>query len=387
VNRRIVLPLVFVLVVMLFSGVVSASTEGNVGVSVGDTHEYTYAFSGTHKYDNGTLISSMPFNAAYVETITIQEISGTNITIQCVRRQLDGTEETNHWWVDVSTGNGTAGGVVISANINVDEKVYPNQDPEGADLVNETVILKYGNTSIPVNHVSHVYTIEEQLTYWDYYWEQETGLMIKYSIVGTQVEEDGSLRYLNYQFQRVGLPLVFYPLIDSADYPVTVESNSAVVGFEFNQTERQLSLNVTGKTGTSGSCDVIVPNTLVWGTFSLKMDEYPMVEGIDYTQTNNGTHYIFSIGYIHSDHTIDIVGSGSIPDEPEPAEPTEPTEPTEPEPTEPEPTEPEPTEQEPTEPEQPAETPFLTTEIVIIVAVVVVAVIGAVAYWVLRKRK
>ena len=367
---------------MLFSGVVSASTEGNVGVDVGDTREYTYAFSGTHKYDNGTLISSMAFNVAYVETITIQQISGTNITIQCVRRQLDGSEETNHWWVDVSTGNGTAGGVVISSNTNVGEMVYPNQDPEGADIVNETVILKYGNTSIPVNHVSHVYTVDEQPTYWDYYWEQETGLMIKYSIVGNQVEEDGSLRFLNYQFQRVGLPLVFYPLIDSADYPVTVESNSAVVGFEFNQTERQLSLNVTGKTGTSGSCDVIVPNTLVWGTFSLKMDDYQLVESIDYTQTNNGTHYIFSIGYIHSDHTIDIIASDSIPDEPEPAEPTEPTEP---EATEPEPTEPEPTESEPTEPEQPAETPFITTELVIILVVVVTAVI--VGFWIIRKRK
>jgi len=301
---------------MLFSGVESASAEGNVGVTVGQTREYTYAFSGTHRYDNGSLISSMPFNVGYIETITIQEISGTNITVQCVRRQLDGTEETGQWWVDVNTGNGTAGGVVISADRNEGERVYPNQDSEGADIINETILLKYGDTSIPVNHVSLTYTVDEQLTYWDYYWEKETGLMIKYTIIGAEVDDDGSLRYLSYHFQRVGLQQVFHPLIDSADYPVTVDSNSAVVGFEFNQTERQLSLNVTGLTGTAGFCDVIVPDSLVWGTFSLKMDEYPLVESIDYTQTHNGTHYIFHISYIHSTHTIEIVGSDAIPEFP-----------------------------------------------------------------------
>ena len=81
--------------IILFSGVGFASAEGNVGVTVGQTREYTYGFSGTHRYDNGTLISLMAFNVAYIETIAIQEISGTNITVQCVRRQLDGTEEIN----------------------------------------------------------------------------------------------------------------------------------------------------------------------------------------------------------------------------------------------------------------------------------------------------
>jgi len=187
VNRRIVLPLVFVLVVMLFAGVESASAEENVGVTVGQTAEYTYAFSGTHRYDNGSLISSMPFNVGYIETITIQEISGTNITVQCVRRQLDGTEETNQWWVDVNTGNGTAGGVVISADRNEGERVYPNwaggsQGSEGADIINETILMKYGDTSIEVNHVNLTYTVDDQPSYWNYYWEKATGLVIKYDI-------------------------------------------------------------------------------------------------------------------------------------------------------------------------------------------------------------
>ena len=39
------------------------------------------------------------------------------------------------------------------------------------------------------------------------------------------------------------------------------------------------------------------------------------------------------------------------------------------------------------EPTEPAEAPFITTEIAIIIAVVIIAVIGIVAFWALRKRK
>ena len=64
-NRRIALPLVFVLVVILFSGVESSLAQGNVGVSVGQTAEYTYAFSGTERFSNGSLNSSVPFRSAF----------------------------------------------------------------------------------------------------------------------------------------------------------------------------------------------------------------------------------------------------------------------------------------------------------------------------------
>ena len=305
-NRRIVLPLVFVLGVILFSGVDSSLAEGNVGVSVGQTAEYTYAFSGTERYSNGTLNSSVPFDVGYIETITIQEISGTNVTFQCDRRKLDGTKETARWWVDVSTGNGTASRVVISAGLNEGDLVYPDgdQSSEAVYRINETIIMKYGDSNIGVNHVNLIYMVDNQSSYWDYYWEKSTGLLIKYTISGTEVDDNGTTVYLNYQQQRVGLQHVFYPLIDSADYPVTVDSNSAILAFEFNQTERNLRLNVSGTTGTAGSCEVTVPGSLLWGTFSLNMDGYPLVEGDDYTQSYNGTHYTFRIYYIHSTHAI-----------------------------------------------------------------------------------
>jgi hypothetical protein len=320
-NRRIVLPLILVLIITFLSCAGSVSAEGNVGVNVGQSVEYTYAFSGTERYSNGTLNSSIAFNVGYIEKITIQEISGTNVTFQTIRTQLDGTEETEYWWVDLSTGDGSASGVIISANRNAGELTYPdwlneNQTTAGADRINETVLMKLGDTFIEVNHMKLSFTVDDQPSYWDYYWEKSTGLIVKYTIVGTEVAEDGVVTFLNFHFQRIGLQQVFHPLIDSADYPVTVDSNSAILGFEFNQTEKKLSLDVSGTTGTSGFCDVAVPGSLVWGTFSLSMDGYPLVEGTEYTQTYNGTHYIFHISYIHSTHTIEIVGSDAIPEFP-----------------------------------------------------------------------
>jgi hypothetical protein len=390
-NQRIVLPLILVLVVMFFSSVEFVSAKGNVGVIVGQTADYTYAFSGTARDSNGNLTMSVPFTVGYIETITIQEISGTNVTFRHTRDLLNGTNEAGFSWVDVSYGNGTGFFVITSANVNTGGLLYPdwakneNYTIETAPFVNETILMKYGGETIEVNHLNYTYTVDDQPCSEDYYWEKSTGLIVKWTISGSEVVENDEIETLNLHFQKVGLEQVFYPLIDSKDYPVTVNSDSTILGFEFNQTEKNLSLNVTGLTGTSGFCNIMVPHSLLWGTFSLSMDGYALVEGDDYSQTYNGTHYIFHIGYIHSNHTIDIVASGAIPDEPEPTEP----EPTEPEPTEPEPTEPEPTEPEPTEPEptEQSEAPFITTEVAIIVAVAVAAVIGAVAYWALRKRK
>ncbi len=323
-NRKIVLPLIFVLVVMLFSGVEFASAEGNVGVAVGQSADYTYAISGTVRDSNGSLTTSMPFTVDYLETITIQEISGTNVTFEFERDLLNGTEETGTSWVDVSNGNGTGVFVVISANINTGGLLYPdwvneNGTSEGAPSVSETVLLKYGDVMMEVNHLNLSYTVDDQprSENYNYYWEKSTGLIVKWSISGSETAENGTVETVNIHFQRVGLEQVFYPYIDSDAYPVTVNSDSTILGFEFNQTEKQLSLNLTGKTGTSGSCEITFPDGLLWGTFSLSMDGYALVEGDDYSQTYDGTYYTFQINnYIHSSHTIKIVASDAVPEFP-----------------------------------------------------------------------
>jgi hypothetical protein len=91
---------------------------------------------------------------------------------------------------------------------------------------------------------------------------------------------------------------------------------SKVTDFVFNATAAPpyVRFNVTGLDGTAGSCDVIFPSDLLWGTFSLYLDGVPLTEGVDYAKSENGTHWTFHINYTHSTHTILIGGTGAIPE-------------------------------------------------------------------------
>jgi hypothetical protein len=101
---------------------------------------------------------------------------------------------------------------------------------------------------------------------------------------------------------------------ESYGHDVEVYSNSSVSAFQFNVTAKSISFSVTGQTGTGGFCDIAVPKDLVWGTLTIKKDDVPLVNGTDYTETQNSTHYIFHIAYSHSTHTIEITGTRAIPE-------------------------------------------------------------------------
>ena len=315
-NRKIMLPLFLVLVGTLVSGVHFTSAAGSVGVVVGKTADYTYAISGTARDNNGTLTETVPYTVAYTEQITIMQVSGTNVTFQFYRDFLNETTEGGMSWVDLSDGNGTGNFVVISANVGTGEMLYPDwvnsySTTEGAPVANDTVSLLYLGQPIETCHLGYVNEYGNYSS--DYYWEKSTGLMLKWEIKGSE-DVDDSVETLNIHFQRVGLQHEFCPFIDNDEYQVKVSSSSTLLGFEFNQTEKKISLDVSGLSGTSGHCGVWVPEGLLSGTFSLTSDGQPLEEGHGYTITYEGSYYKFEISYIHSSHTIEIVGSQVIPE-------------------------------------------------------------------------
>ena len=99
-------------------------------------------------------------------------------------------------------------------------------------------------------------------------------------------------------------------------YNITTVSNSTITDFNFNQTRKAIIFNVTGPIGTNGFCNLTFQDDLLWGIFSVYMDGSMLQEGVDYTQIYNGTHYTFYITYNHSTRTIDIRGTGVIPEFP-----------------------------------------------------------------------
>lgn len=93
-------------------------------------------------------------------------------------------------------------------------------------------------------------------------------------------------------------------------------TSSRVAAFVFNATALMpyLSFNVTGLDGTVGSCAVIFPIDLMWGTFSVYLDGALLTENAGYTKSENATHWRFDINYTHSTHTILLEGTQAIPE-------------------------------------------------------------------------
>jgi hypothetical protein len=91
-------------------------------------------------------------------------------------------------------------------------------------------------------------------------------------------------------------------------------SNSSVSDLNFNQALKRLRFSVDGEEGSVGFCNITVPASLMSGNFSLYVDDTALVEGVDYTQSYNGTHYLFRVNYVHSSHIIEVFSTEVVPD-------------------------------------------------------------------------
>jgi parallel beta-helix repeat protein len=98
-------------------------------------------------------------------------------------------------------------------------------------------------------------------------------------------------------------------------FTVSVESNSTVSNFAFNQPNKEISFYVTGPDGTIGFSNVTIPKQLLYGEpWSV------LIDGISVTPTiaENETYSILYFTYTHSTHKIQIVGTYVIAPPPPP---------------------------------------------------------------------
>jgi hypothetical protein len=86
-------------------------------------------------------------------------------------------------------------------------------------------------------------------------------------------------------------------VVDETTYVVETCSNSSVSELVFNQTAKSIRFSVDGTSGTSGFCNITIPAELMSGDFSIYKDDALLARNVDYTETYNGTHYMFSITY------------------------------------------------------------------------------------------
>ena len=89
---------------------------------------------------------------------------------------------------------------------------------------------------------------------------------------------------------------------NSKTYRIIVFSNSTITSFNYNQTLKTITFNISGPDGTPGSSSVAVSKELLNGTLAV------LVEGtqIYYTLSENTTHNFLHFTYLHSMKSVKI---------------------------------------------------------------------------------
>lgn len=93
-------------------------------------------------------------------------------------------------------------------------------------------------------------------------------------------------------------------------FPVSIVSNSTISNFTFNQSLKEISFNVTGKSGTLGFCNITFPTQLLGGPYTVQINGLPVTA----IETSNATHTSLYFTYTHSLHMVEIIGTTVIPE-------------------------------------------------------------------------
>jgi hypothetical protein len=107
----------------------------------------------------------------------------------------------------------------------------------------------------------------------------------------------------------------FDVVVDDIHYPISILSNSTVSNFDFNKTEMQISFDVTDGSGTTGYCNVTIPNSLLTGNpWKIKIN---ITTTISFDEKTNDTHTFLYFNYTHESLLhVTIEGTWVVPEFP-----------------------------------------------------------------------
>ena len=124
------------------------------GVKAGDWAEYDVAVNYTTNDPNPPVTPPPPeFTAVDYYKIEILSVVDTNVSFTISVRFLNGSEMTNHLWVDVDGGY-VSFPAVVAANLSQGDAIYPYPN---APLINATLTRAYAGANREVNCVFLTY--------------------------------------------------------------------------------------------------------------------------------------------------------------------------------------------------------------------------------------
>jgi hypothetical protein len=190
-KANIILTSLSIALLLVMVGLSNASPAGTPGVSVGNTATYGNVnfdwFSNDPSATPPTQWADL--NGTTWFRGTIENITGTNVTISSLIHYDNGTEDTGIGWVDVDTGEGNMTLFLTSSNLNVGDPIYTTGDYSGFSI-NETIPMTYPGGSRPTNHVNVTMEMTTEFVNvslsMNLYWDKATGVLTEMSIISNQ---------------------------------------------------------------------------------------------------------------------------------------------------------------------------------------------------------
>jgi len=95
---------------------------------------------------------------------------------------------------------------------------------------------------------------------------------------------------------------------DDVSYYVTINSNSTIAGFYFDQALKRIGFNVTGPMGQIGFCNVAIPKDLLGGNYTIMVNNSTVV----FLLNSNGTHNFLYFMYNCTTKNVILEGTTVI---------------------------------------------------------------------------
>jgi hypothetical protein len=318
---------VFLIGLMFSAMKVSASTY-TVGVKEGDWAGYSDI---SFEY-----ASNMPgyeeppheMNMSWMD-MEILDVQNSNVTFRSTVIYQNGTEQTDVMWGNIATGEGNLSVGIIPSNLVIGDEIpgnltYYTEEPLQLSI-NGTATRSFGGANREVNYVNITYPIAYgNVTYGAYnmsfYWDTKTGIMCEENMAYKMSYTDNMTYYyynmsMLWRMTATNMWPAVFTAQDGYAFDVTMTSNSTISDFNFNESLKQISFNVTGPTGKTGYCNVTIPQELLQGepwTVYVNSTDCTMLCSI----AGNSTHTFVYIPYTCSTNIVQIKGTWVIPEFP-----------------------------------------------------------------------
>jgi hypothetical protein len=159
-----------------------------VGVTEGNWFKYGDITGSWSSNDPSATLPDFAFNETEWMMISIENITGTNVTGQMTVHYVNGTEESKLSWIDIDTGEVKEEMLwIISADLDVGHTLY-SAGEYSTWVINETVSRTYPDGVRETNHVN--FTVEYQLSNgieiyqyisMNFYWDRSSGVQVEWS--------------------------------------------------------------------------------------------------------------------------------------------------------------------------------------------------------------